>query len=108
MCSESVLIYENLPHLVYAKNVLRAFKNNGGEGEIKLLPDYIGRFENIDSDWKNICETINYGHKKLPHINKTCHKNYTYYYDEETQQIINDIYKKDIEYFGYKFGESGK
>ena len=72
----------------------------GVNGKVEL--DFIGRFENLENDYKYICQKIGLT-TKLPHVRASKHKHYTEYYDDETREIIADRYAKDIEYFGYKF-----
>jgi len=71
----------------------------------KLLIDYVGKVETLQSDLDNILDRLELPRRQIKNINKTSHRHYTEYYDDETREIIEKKYAKDIEYFGYEFGK---
>ena len=71
----------------------------------ELLVDYIMRMESLQSDFNNVCDRLDRPHVTLENVNKSKHKHYTEYYDDEAREIVERNYAKDIEYFKYKFGE---
>jgi hypothetical protein len=68
----------------------------------ELMVDFIGRMETLNRDFKGICERLGIEYN-LPHLNQTPRKDYRSYYTPETAAIIAEVYKKDIEFFGYDF-----
>jgi chondroitin 4-sulfotransferase 11 len=67
--------------------------------------NFIGRFEELHKSLESICKIINcpYDEKKLTHRKKSDHNEYKSYYDEETIKMVSEIYKKDLDFYGYAF-----
>lgn len=66
--------------------------------------DFIGRLEDAHHGFSTICENFGIPAPELMlRKNVTEHKHYTEYYDTYTKDIVADIYKDDIERFGYEF-----
>lgn len=67
--------------------------------------DFIGKFERLQEDFDKLCEVLELPRRELDHQNRTEREGYTEYYDEESRSLVERIYARDIEYFGYVFGE---
>ncbi len=68
--------------------------------------DYIGKFDNLNSDFKRICEALDIDNTDLPKLLYVKEKpDYRVNYSIEAKQLVQDIYKKEIEFFNFKFEE---
>ena len=68
--------------------------------------DFIGKFESLKKDFKFIQDTLNLVKEELPHRMATERSHYSMYYDREMKDKVGEIYKEDIEAFGYKYYKS--
>lgn len=68
----------------------------------ELLVDYVGRFENLENDFKEICSRIGVS-VSLPKINVSNTIPYQNYYTDETRELVREAFEKDILLFGYDF-----
>jgi hypothetical protein len=71
-------------------------------GDIQFV-DLIARFENLQQDINLVFDRIGIGRQKLPHVNKSDHKHFSYYYTQTEIEKVAEIYKKDIKFYGYSF-----
>jgi hypothetical protein len=69
----------------------------------KVLADFIGRFEKLETDWAFIAKKLGVT-ATLPHSRPNLRtRHYTEYYTTRTREVIANKFKVDIEYFGYEF-----
>lgn len=93
------------------------------------IVDFVGKFETLQDDFNLVCERIGIPPTSIPHANNSTdrspskrkqiklkilgalgkvsnvenHPNTSDYYDDETVALIGDLYRTDIEHFGYQF-----
>ena len=65
--------------------------------------DHVLKIENLDEDFRDFCKKVNWPVKKLEKINTYFHKPYWKYYNDETQRLLTEYYRNDLNQFGYKF-----
>lgn len=67
------------------------------------MVDFIGRFENLDSDFRKLAELSRRPLPALEHRNRSAHRPYQVFYTPETRDLVARAYQRDIARFGYSF-----
>lgn len=63
--------------------------------------DYVGRYENLQSSYDEVCSRVGIPSEKLPVKNTSKHAAFTDYYDEELHAIVANFYADDLRAFDY-------
>ncbi len=71
------------------------------QGEIAV--DFVGRYERLQLDFDGVCERIGVPRVDLPHFNRSQRADFSVYYTKKTRQLVRELYRADIEHFGYSF-----
>ncbi len=75
------------------------------DGNMNLVVDFVGRFENFNDDFEKVRIKLGTG-IPLKHLNKTKdkkEKSYREAYTPKMAEKVAEVYKEDIELFGYVF-----
>lgn len=93
----------------------------------KLLVDFVGKFENLQTDFDRVCAHLGITKSALPHVNssdkssreikrklrnflyrndETRLRRYVDFYDDETREFVADLYRSDVDNFGYTFRDA--
>jgi hypothetical protein len=80
----------------------RPLKTFVTDSEGVLLVDFLARFENLERDWQEISKRIGVD-APLPRNNASRHPPYRDCYDDETRRMVSEMFREDLEFFGYQF-----
>ncbi|MEA3360154.1 MAG: sulfotransferase family 2 domain-containing protein [Thermodesulfobacteriota bacterium] len=71
-----------------------------------IIVNYIGRYEKLEENFKEVCNKVGITPQKLPHKRQAEDRtSYKKYYNDETARLIAEYFKRDIEMFGYSFDD---
>lgn len=71
----------------------------------RLIVDFVGRFERLQTDFDRVTTRLGLPHTELPTTNGSRHAHYTEYYTPAMAEKVRQLYFRDIKTFGYQFRE---
>jgi hypothetical protein len=71
----------------------------------EVIVDFIGRYGRLQLDMDYVANRIGLDRFILPHLNRSQHKRYPEYYTSELVELVSERFRKDLDAFGYRFGD---
>ena len=68
-----------------------------------MLVDFLGRYENFKTDVRKVLDRLAISCDTLPHEKQGRRGPYPQYYDDESRELVADMYARDIQLLGYRF-----
>jgi len=68
-----------------------------------LISDYVGRSEQMQASYDEICKRIGIASRPLDKVNSSRRGDYRDYYDQQLIDGVAKLYARDLELFGYDF-----
>lgn len=106
MKKNNITVDQNTTFEGFLDIVINQHSDHHWQPQCDYVPDdvqFIGRLENFQSDYDELCDLIDIPKSKLIHEKKSNRGHYSEYYNEGTKKIVDDVYSQDIERFGYTF-----
>jgi len=103
--TEIVNILYNTPHKLIHPGWKNQFPYICNEKD-KIMVDHIIKMENLDEGLNNLLNKLGFDSIKLKKVNVSTRSSYEKYYNEITQNLVGEIYNKDIALFNYSFGKA--
>ena len=71
----------------------------------KIVMDQVIRFEDLQNEWSQLCQTIGKSYEPMVHVLKNQNKSITLHdvYTPNNIKLVAQMCKKEIEYFNYDF-----
>lgn len=67
----------------------------------EVMMDFVGHYESLQDSYNEICRYIGIPASELPIENKSMHKKWLDYYDDELKNSVVKFYRTDFRLFGY-------
>jgi hypothetical protein len=87
------------------KNIFRNQMDYLVDDSGAIIVDFIGRFEHLQEGFDEICGRLGRASVELERSNGSEHAPYTQYYTPAAIELVARHYVRDIEHFGYRFGQ---